>query len=186
MMEQDPAFFAAEANSSAALTACLISHTQQLETLLSKTIGSILIVSVNVVSSCVLSIAIAWKLGLVAVFGAFPLICLAGYLQVSLSSNRQSWNAHYYDEVLRFASECVAYSRTVSSLAMEVEVRSKFETKLKAPYEGISGYTHQYVTFRFIRERESSRLVSKLRFVVSDTKPQYQDLHSAFGMAVDS
>lgn len=80
MMEQDPAFFAAEANSSAALTARLISYTQQLEILLSKTIGSILIVSVNVVSSCVLLIAIAWRLGLVAVFGAFPLICLAGYL----------------------------------------------------------------------------------------------------------
>lgn len=131
MLEQDMLFFAATSSSSAALTARLLSHTQQLESLVSKTIGSMIIVLVNVISSWVLSIVIAWKLGLVAIFGAFPLISLAGFLQVNMDAKRYSNNTRHYEELLRFASECVACIRTVSSLTMEIEVCGKFEMKLK-------------------------------------------------------
>lgn len=133
IMQQDMTFFAKVSNSSAALTARLLSNMQQLEALLSRTIGSVLLVLVNVISSCVLSIGIAWKLGLVALFGAFPLIGLAGYLQVKLSSKSQNDNKHHYEEVLRFVSECVACIRTVTSLTMESEVCEKFEAKLRVP-----------------------------------------------------
>lgn len=157
MIEQDMLFFAAASNSSAVLTARLLSHTQQLETLLSKTMGSILIVLVNVTSSCLLSIAIAWKLGLVAIFGAFPLISLAGFLQVSLSSKSQSRNTHHYDEVLRFASECVACIRTISSLTMEAEVSSKFELKLKAPIS--KAYRNTLTTMLLFALSQSANLL---------------------------
>lgn len=127
MIEQDMLFFAAASNSSAALTTSLLSHTQQLEPLLSKIIGSVLIVLVNVISSCALSIAIAWKLRLIAVFGVFPLISLTGFLQVSLSFKSQSRYAHHNDQVLCFASECVACIRTISSLTLEAEISGEFE-----------------------------------------------------------
>ncbi|CAD6589118.1 MAG: hypothetical protein ASARMPREDX12_003604 [Alectoria sarmentosa] len=143
MMEEDMLFFAAASSSSAALTARLLTHTQQLESLLSETSGSIIIVLVNVISSCLLSIAVAWKLALVAIFGVFPLIGLAGFLQVNLSFKSQRKNALLYEEVLRFASECVACIRTISSLTMEADVCDKFEAKLKAP---ISKAYHNTIT----------------------------------------
>lgn len=133
MMAQDMLFFTAASNSSAALTANLLFHTQQLEALFSKTIGSVILVLVNVISSCALSIAITWKLGLVAIFGAFPLISLAGFLHVRVCSQSESRNTHHYEEVIRFAAECITCIRTVSSLAMESEVCEKFEAKLRAP-----------------------------------------------------
>ena len=133
MMAQDMLFFAAPSNSSAALTANLLSHTQQLESLFSSTIGSIILVLVNVISSCALSIAITWKLGLVAIFGVFPLIGLAGFLQVRVNFQSVSRNADRYEEVMRFAAECITCIRTVSSLAMESEMCEIFEAKLRAP-----------------------------------------------------
>ena len=133
MVAQDMLFFAAPSNSSAALTANLLSHTQQLESLFSGTIGSAILVLVNVISACALSIAITWKLGLVAIFGVFPLIGLAGFLQVKVNFLSESRNAHRYEEVMRFAAECITCVRTVSSLAMESEVCEKFEAKLRGP-----------------------------------------------------
>ena len=133
LMKQNVSFFAETRNSSAALATQLVTYTQQLETLLSKTIGFVLLVIVNVSSSCVLSIVISWKLGLVAMFGVFPLIMLAGFLQAKSNVKSTDANTRKYDEVIRYASEAVACMRTVSSLAMESEVCDEFEQKMRAP-----------------------------------------------------
>ncbi len=159
MLEQDMLFFAATSSSSAALTARLLSHTQQLESLVSKTIGSMVLVLVNVISSCVLSIAITWKLALVAIFGVFPLISLAGFLQVNLSSKNHSKNSRHYEEALRFASECVACIRTVSSLTMEAEVCGKFEATLKVLIS--KGYRNTMLTMLLFALSQSANLLGK-------------------------
>lgn len=133
MMAQDMNFFATASNSAATLTAKLMSHPELLAALLSNQTGSILLVLVNIFSSCALSVAIVWKLGLVAIFAIFPLISLAGYLQVRLSTSSQSRNARYFEEFLRFASECVTCIQTISALTMEDEVREMMAVKLRDP-----------------------------------------------------
>ena len=79
-----------------------------------------------------LSIVIAWRLALVAIFGVSPLISLAGFLQVNLSAKNQSRDIQSYKEVLRSAPECVACVRTLSSLTMGSEVSGRFAVKIKA------------------------------------------------------
>lgn len=79
MLRQDIAFYDLEGNSSGALTSRLSTDPQRLQDLVSSNIGLILIVIVNLFSSCILALAVGWKLSLVAIFGCLPPL----FLQVS-------------------------------------------------------------------------------------------------------
>jgi ATP-binding cassette, subfamily B (MDR/TAP), member 1 len=125
MLRQDIAFYDLEGNSSGALTSRLSTDPQRLQDLVSANIGLILIVIVNLLSSCTLALAIGWKLSLVAIFGCLPPLFFAGFMRMRLEMQNQDRNAAMYQESARFASEAVGAIRTVSSLTLESKVLEK-------------------------------------------------------------
>ena len=70
LLRQDASFFFKQGDSPGSLVAQLTFHTQQLQDLVSNSLGLILVVVVNLVPSCALSLAETWRLGLVAITGS--------------------------------------------------------------------------------------------------------------------
>ncbi|KAM3065940.1 hypothetical protein ACMFMF_010565 [Clarireedia jacksonii] len=131
ILSKEASFFVEENHSAGSLTAQLTSYTQQLENLMSTSLGLIFVVFVNLVASCILSLLESWKLALVAIFGSLPVIILAGYLHVQLQSSAQARNKNLFLESARYVSEVAGAVKTISSLTMEEDVCKKLEVKLE-------------------------------------------------------
>ncbi|KAI9643523.1 hypothetical protein NHQ30_008142 [Ciborinia camelliae] len=133
ILAQDLSFFTTDNHSSGSLTAQLTSRTQQLENFMSTSLGLILVIFVNLVASCVLSLLESWKLALVAIFGSLPVIILAGYLHVKLESTSQDRNQNLFHGSASFISEVAASIKTIASLTMEAKVCAKLDRELRGP-----------------------------------------------------
>jgi ATP-binding cassette subfamily B (MDR/TAP) protein 1 len=159
ILAQDATFFTTDDHNPGTLTAQLTSRTQQLENLMSTSLGLILVVFVNLVASCVLSLLESWKLALVAIFGSLPVIILAGYLHVRLESTSQARNESLFHESASFISEVAASIKTISSLAMEATVCQKLEQKLEGPVK--KAYRDAVVSMALFAFSQSASLLGK-------------------------
>ena len=130
MLTQDIGFFDIEGHSSGALTSKLSTDPQRLMELISGNIGLILIVIVNLISSCALALAYGWKLSLVAIFGCIPALFFAGFMRMRLEIQSQDRSAKMYQESARFAAEAAGAIRTVSSLTLERKVLQSYGDRL--------------------------------------------------------
>ncbi|KAI9695419.1 MAG: hypothetical protein M1836_006471 [Candelina mexicana] len=133
MLRQDMAWFQEQENPSTVLTSRLATDVQQLNGLFSVTLGFILIVIVDLISSMALSIAIGWKLALVSLFGCLPPIIMAGAGRMKLESYHRARNLLFYEESVRYASEAVGAIKTVASLSLENEVYQRYKRRLSIP-----------------------------------------------------
>ena len=140
MLQQDNTFF--DSQSAGALTARLSTDTTHVQDLMSTSIGLVLVIIVNLVSSSALSLVVAWKLAVVSISSILPLFTLAGYLQVNLAARRAEFTNNLYEETARFASEAVGAIRTVSSLTLEPKLCKNYAERL------ISQYAHRTDIFK--------------------------------------
>ena len=131
ILRQDMAFFDRPGNTTGALASRLSSEPTSLQELLSFNVGLILIVIVNLLSSCVLAIATGWKLGLVLVFGALPPLAFSGYLRIRLEFKLDDETSSRFAGSAGIASEAVLAVRTVSSLVLERDVLRRYEESLR-------------------------------------------------------
>ncbi|KAI9795552.1 MAG: multidrug-resistance transporter mdr5 [Piccolia ochrophora] len=158
MLRQDIEYFDQQQNSSGGLTARLSTDPQALQDLVSANIGLILIVLVNLISSCALALALGWKLALVAIFGALPALFLAGFIRMRLEMTNQDRTAKLYVESARFASEAVGAMKTVSSLTLEPKVYDNYAERLRGPVS--KSYRHTLVTMIFFGLSDSIDLAA--------------------------
>jgi ATP-binding cassette subfamily B (MDR/TAP) protein 1 len=133
MIAQDIAFFDIPENSSGSLTARLSSDPQALHDLIQGNLGLIIVVIVNLTSSCILSLVVGWKLALVAIFGCLPPLFLAGFTRMRLELSAQERVSKFFLESTRFASEAVSSIRTVQSLTLEDGVMDRYASRLNGP-----------------------------------------------------
>ncbi len=159
MLSQDISFFDAEGHSSGALTSQLATDSQHLQDLISLNMGLIIIVIVNLLASCILALAVGWRLALVAIFGGLPPLFFAGFTRMRLEMNSQDKNAKLYVESARFASEAVGAIRTVSSLTLETKVYDNYGERLRVPVQ--KSYRHTLVSMIFFGLSESLDLPGK-------------------------
>ncbi|KAH7371427.1 P-loop containing nucleoside triphosphate hydrolase protein [Pyrenochaeta sp. MPI-SDFR-AT-0127] len=131
ILKQDMAFFDDEANASGALASNLSIYPTNLLELMGFNLMLIFINVVNVVSSSILAIAVGWKLGLVVVFGALPPIVFSGYLRIRLEFKLEDDTGKRFASSAALASEAVSAIRTVSSLALERHILSRYEDRLQ-------------------------------------------------------
>lgn len=115
----DQDFFDRRENASGALTAKLNSAPTDVQELMSQNIGLIFNVSINIVSSSILAIAIGWKLGLVLVFGGLTVIVGSGYIRIRLDQKLETATGEQWTTSAALASEAVSSIRTVSLLTLE-------------------------------------------------------------------
>jgi ATP-binding cassette, subfamily B (MDR/TAP), member 1 len=144
MLRQDAGFFDVEDHSAGAMTSKLSTDPQKLQDLISSNMGLILIVIVNLISSCALAIAVGWKLALVAIFGCIPPLFFAGFMRMRLEMSAQDRSAKPYRESARFVSEAVSAIRTVSSLTLEAKVLARYADRLDTSVK--KSYKHTLVT----------------------------------------
>ncbi|KAF5976895.1 P-loop containing protein, partial [Fusarium bulbicola] len=127
---QDMEFFDRPENTTGALVSQLSSFPTAIHMLLGFSLGSIVLTLVSLVSSCILAIIVGWKLGLVTVFSAMPVLMVSGYLRVRIESDLNEANSRLFAEGAALAAEAVSAIRTVTSLTLERHVIETFTQRL--------------------------------------------------------
>lgn len=130
ILSQDISFFEIEGHSSGALTSLLLSDADELELMIGQNIGLIFMFVGDMIASCVLALAIYWKLALVAIFGCMPALLLAGVLHLRFDRYAQDRCATYFLESARFTAEAVAAIRTVSAFGLECRIVERYSNRL--------------------------------------------------------
>jgi ATP-binding cassette subfamily B (MDR/TAP) protein 1 len=98
--------------------------------MIGQNIGLILMLIGDLIASCVLALAIYWKLALVAIFGCMPPLLLAGFLHMRFDRYAQDRCARYFLESTRFTAESIAAIRTVSAFGLESRIVERYSTRL--------------------------------------------------------
>ncbi|PLB35273.1 putative ABC multidrug transporter [Aspergillus candidus] len=130
MLQQDIPFFDRPENSTGALTATLSAETKQLAGISGVTLGTILIVSVNLVASLVVALIMGWKLALVCI-SAVPVLLMCGFVRVSMLDKLQRRAKKAYQQSASAACEAASAIRTVASLTMESEIHRSYEVQIR-------------------------------------------------------
>jgi ATP-binding cassette subfamily B (MDR/TAP) protein 1 len=124
-------FFDDAGHSPGSLTSKLSSDCEQLQQLMSTEMSFALIAVVNLVGSIIISFVYGWKLSLVGLFSALPIILAAGYMRMRIEMQFEKDNAKVFENSSQFASEAVGAFRTVLSLIMEDMIGNRYDTLLK-------------------------------------------------------
>lgn len=130
MLRQDIAFFDLAGHGAADMTSNLSLHPQRLQSLLSTNLALILVVIVNITSCAILSLAVGWQLGLVAIVSGMPVLFGAGFMRMRIEMTNHDRVSQIYLECARFATEAVGAIRTVSSLTLEDKVLEGYRSRL--------------------------------------------------------
>lgn len=131
VLKQDMKFFDRPENTAGALTSRLSSNPQAITELMGFSIAIILVSMVNLVASCALAIGYSWRLGLVTVLAGLPPLVVSGIIRMRLDLKMQNDNSKRYASSAALAGEAVTAIRTVSSLALEETVLTRFEDRLR-------------------------------------------------------
>ncbi|CAN9330964.1 unnamed protein product [Alternaria alternata] len=124
------AFFDDQGHSPGSLTAGLSSDTTSIQQLMATEMSMALIAVVNLVGCIIVSFVYGWKLSLVGLFTALPLILAAGYLRMRLEMEFEKTNAKVFENSSQVAAEAVGAFRTVLSLTMEDMIAARYEILL--------------------------------------------------------
>jgi ABC-type multidrug transport system fused ATPase/permease subunit len=124
-------FFDDSGHSPGSLTSRLSADCTQLQQLMSTEMAFAMIAVVNLVGSIIIAFVYGWKLTLVALFSALPIILAAGYFRMRIEIQFETDNAKVFENSSQFASEAVGGFRTVISLIMEDMIGDRYDTLLK-------------------------------------------------------
>jgi ATP-binding cassette subfamily B (MDR/TAP) protein 1 len=131
MLRQRMPFFDDAGHSPGSLTSKLSSDCEQLQQLMSTEMSFALIAAVNLVGSIIVSFVYGWKLSLVGLFSALPIILAAGFMRMRIEIKFEKDNAKVFENSSQFASEAVGAFRTVLSLIMEDMIGNRYDNLLK-------------------------------------------------------
>ena len=153
MIRKPIGFFDKDQNSAGSLTSRISSDSTQLQELLGPTMAFPIISVFNVMGCIAISITFGWKLTLVAIFSAFPLIIIAMFVRVRYEVQFDKMNAAVFEESSQFASEAFGAFRTVTSLTLESSIADRYSDLLQ-----------NHVRSAFVKAR-----VAALVFAASDS-----------------
>jgi ATP-binding cassette subfamily B (MDR/TAP) protein 1 len=103
----------------------------QLQQLLGINMAIVLISLLNIVGSIAMSFYFGWKLTLVTVCTSMPIILAAGFFRLRYETQFEKMNNKVFAESSMFATESIGAFRTVTSLTLESEILSRYETLLR-------------------------------------------------------
>jgi ATP-binding cassette subfamily B (MDR/TAP) protein 1 len=131
ILKQDKEFFDKANFSTGALVSKTGTTATALQELLGFNITIILIGAINLLSSCILAIVIGWKLGLVIVFGAMPVVVFCGYLRIRLEFKLDEDVDQRFSDSSSLAAEAVASIRSVASFTLEHYFSGRYRDQLR-------------------------------------------------------
>ena len=146
-------FYDAEDNSAGTLTSRLSTDATQLQELLGANMALPLIAVFSLTGCVAISFAFGWKLTLVTMFSALPLVFLAGFMRLRYEIQFEKLNAAVFAESSQFAAEAIGAFRTVTSLTLEDTITERYAVLLR-----------EHVRTAFLKAR-----LATLIFAASDT-----------------
>lgn len=90
-----------------------------------------LIAVFNMMGCVAISFSFGWKLTLVVLFSAMPVIWIAAFVRIRFDLQYEAWNAKVFLESSQFATEAIGAFRTVTSLTMEDSIVNKYSMLLQ-------------------------------------------------------
>lgn len=130
VLRQDLCFFDRPENTVGALSSRLESTPQAILELMGINISFAIISAISVVACCVLSLVVAWKVGVIGGFVGLPPLLLSGWLRIKLEGRLNAIISKAFLQSASLASETVLAIRTVSSLAIENSVLQRYTDEL--------------------------------------------------------
>lgn len=85
----------------------------------------------NIFGCIAISFAFGWKLTVVSLFSAFPVIIGAMFVRIRYEVKFDQLNAAVFAESSQFASEAIGASRTVAALTLEDTITDRYSTLLR-------------------------------------------------------
>ncbi|KAL2195310.1 ABC transporter [Corynascus similis CBS 632.67] len=130
ILRQDLQFFDGPDNNTGALASRVDSNPQAVFELMGFNVALIFIAVLNVLGCSILGLAHSWKLGLVIIFGGLPPLLGAGWFKIRLDMKLDHNVSKKNSISASIASEAITAIRTVSSLAIEERVLSRYTIEL--------------------------------------------------------
>lgn len=130
MLHQKISFFDDDRNSHGSLSARVGGDAKQLEELLGLNLALFLGGVFTVIGCVTIALIFGWKLGLVAMCVAMPLMLTAGLWKYRQEVQFDQMNSMVFMESSQFATEAIGAIRTVSSLTMEASINDRYEKLL--------------------------------------------------------
>ncbi|RGP76693.1 hypothetical protein FLONG3_5133 [Fusarium longipes] len=130
MLYQKMSFFDQEDNSHGTLSSRVSSDAKQLEELLGINLALMISAMFNVIGCMAISLAFGWKLGLICMSVALPVMIAAGCWKFKHEVHFDKMNMAVFMESSQFATEAIEAIRTVSSLTMEGSINGRYRELL--------------------------------------------------------
>lgn len=124
-------FYDREANASGSLMSRLSMDPKVLQELLGLN-GVFPLVSIFNMTGCIaIAFSFGWKLTLVTLFSAMPVIWVAAFVRLGFDLKFEEWNSKVFLSSSQFATEAIGAFRTVTSLTMEDSIIDKYTELLQ-------------------------------------------------------
>ncbi|WYZ33785.1 hypothetical protein EsH8_I_000061 [Colletotrichum jinshuiense] len=130
VLRQDLRFFDRPENTIGTLTSRLDSYPQAVFEFMGYNVALLILAVINLTACSILSISVAWRLGLVGVFAGLPPMLLAGWVRIRLEVKMENAMDKSFLQSSSVASETVMAVRTISSLALEQKMLDKYTHEL--------------------------------------------------------
>lgn len=124
-------FYDLNENTSGSLNSRLGTDPKQLQDLLGPSGAFPLISIFNMLGCIAIAFSFGWKLSLVAVFAAMPVIFLGAFLRIRYEIQFEGMNEEVYRHSSQFATEAIGAFRTVLTLAMENRIVDRYQNLLE-------------------------------------------------------
>ncbi|KAI9662049.1 MAG: GTPase-activating protein [Alyxoria varia] len=131
MLRQNISWFDMDESSAGALTSYLATEAKNLAGLSGSTLGTILNVSTTLFGSCIIALAVGWKLALVCI-ATVPVMLASGYLRFWMLARLEARSKAAYEKSASYACEATGAIRTVASLTREHDVWDNYHGQLVA------------------------------------------------------
>ncbi|GKT42756.1 leptomycin B resistance protein pmd1 [Colletotrichum spaethianum] len=126
VLRQDLRFFDRPENTIGTLTSRLNSYPQAVFEFMGFNVALLILAVISLTACSILSVSVAWRLGLVGVFVGLPPMLLAGWVRIRLEVKMENAIDKSFLKSSSVASETVMAVRTVSSLALEQKMLDKY------------------------------------------------------------
>ncbi|KAF5579815.1 multidrug resistance 3 (p glycoprotein 3) [Fusarium pseudocircinatum] len=155
MLRQDLRFFDRPENTIGALVSCIDSQSQAVLELMGFNVALAFQCIINIIASSILALAYAWKLGLVGVFAGMPPLLLAGFARIRIETRLNASVDERFSASAAIASESVNAIRTVSSLAIEKSILTRYTAELdRAVWGSTKPLFHMMIWYSFTQSIE--------------------------------
>ncbi|KAJ9236644.1 hypothetical protein DTO169E5_5635 [Paecilomyces variotii] len=131
MLRKPVSFYDTDGNASGSLMSRLSTDTKQVQDALSAS-GAFPMISIfNLIGCVVISFAFGWKLSLVSLFAALPVLFVAAFMRIRYEIKFEQMNSDVFARSSQFAVEAIGAFRTVTALTMEDYIVDRYSALLK-------------------------------------------------------